>query len=95
MRQIDLNLDYEKLAMRGLDAAAVGNTLQAAFYGIIATEIRDLDDLSDEMLRAELIIEPRASSTGQLDSSAAMNKAKPAPRGGRKLTRKPAADARG
>lgn len=58
-------------------------------------EIRDLDDLSDEMLRAELVVEPRASSMGQLDSSAAMNKAKPAPRGGRKLMRKPAADARG
>ena len=56
MRQIDLNLDYEKLAMRGLDATAVGNTLQAAFYGIIATEIRDLDDTID----VRVLFEPAA-----------------------------------
>ncbi|MFT5441006.1 MAG: multidrug efflux pump subunit AcrB [Myxococcota bacterium] len=56
MRQIDLNLDYEKLAMRGLDTAAVGNTLQAAFYGLIATEIRDLDDTID----VRVLFEPAA-----------------------------------
>lgn len=42
--QIDLNLDYEKLALRGLDAQTVGQTLNAAFHGIEASEHRDLDD---------------------------------------------------
>jgi len=56
MRQIDLNLDYEKLALRGLDAAAVSQTLQAAFYGLIATEIRDLGDTID----VRVLFEPSA-----------------------------------
>jgi len=47
MREIDLNLDYERLALRGLDAEAVARTLQGAFYGLIATEIRDIDDSID------------------------------------------------
>jgi multidrug efflux pump subunit AcrB len=47
MREIDLNLDYERLALRGLDAQAVARTLQGAFYGLIATEIRDIDDSID------------------------------------------------
>ncbi|MGI9292823.1 MAG: efflux RND transporter permease subunit, partial [Pseudomonadales bacterium] len=42
--QIDLNLDFEKLALRGLDAHSVGLTLNAAFYGIEASEHRDLND---------------------------------------------------
>ncbi len=41
--QIDLNLRHEKLALRGLDAATVGNTLAAAFTGIKASEHRELD----------------------------------------------------
>jgi len=56
MRQIDLNLDYEKLALRGLDAAAVGNTLQAAFYGVVATDIRSLDNTID----VRVLFEPAA-----------------------------------
>ncbi|NRA00648.1 MAG: efflux RND transporter permease subunit [Myxococcales bacterium] len=56
MRQIDLNLDYEKLALRGLDASSVGRTLQGAFYGLIATEIRDLDDTID----VRVLFEPSA-----------------------------------
>jgi multidrug efflux pump subunit AcrB len=43
-RQIDLNPDYEKLALRGLDAEDVARTLKAAFFGIEASELRDLDD---------------------------------------------------
>jgi multidrug efflux pump subunit AcrB len=43
-RQIDLNPDYEKLALRGLDADDVARTLKAAFFGIEASELRDLDD---------------------------------------------------
>lgn len=42
--QVDLNLDYEKLALRGLDAEDVGLTLKAAFFGLEASELRDLDD---------------------------------------------------
>lgn len=45
--QIDLNIDYEKLALAGLDARDVANTLQAAFHGIEATEHRDLDDTTE------------------------------------------------
>ncbi len=45
--QIELNLDYEKLALRGLDAAEVGQTVKAAFYGLTASEHRDLDDITD------------------------------------------------
>ncbi|MGI9288659.1 MAG: efflux RND transporter permease subunit, partial [Pseudomonadales bacterium] len=45
--QINLNLDYEKLALRGLDAATVGLTLNAAFHGIEASEHRDLDDTTE------------------------------------------------
>jgi multidrug efflux pump subunit AcrB len=41
--QIDLNLDAERTAMRGLTAEDVGRTLQAAFYGIPASEHRELD----------------------------------------------------
>jgi multidrug efflux pump subunit AcrB len=43
-RQIDLNPDYEKLALRGLDAEDVARTLKAAFFGLEASELRDLDD---------------------------------------------------
>ncbi|MEE8581945.1 MAG: efflux RND transporter permease subunit [Myxococcota bacterium] len=42
--QIDLNLDYEKLAQRGLEAQDVGLTLKAAFFGLEASEHRDLED---------------------------------------------------
>ncbi len=45
--QLDLNLNYEKLALRGLDAQTVGTTLAAAFYGIDATEHRDLHDTTE------------------------------------------------
>ena len=45
--QINLNIDYEKLALAGLDARDVANTLQAAFHGIEATEHRDLDDTTE------------------------------------------------
>ena len=45
--QIDLNLDYEKLALAGLDARDVANTLQAAFHGIEATEHRDIEDTTE------------------------------------------------
>jgi len=56
MRQLDLELDHEKLALRGLDAATVGATLQAAYYGLLATEIRDVEDTTD----VRVLFEPSA-----------------------------------
>jgi multidrug efflux pump subunit AcrB len=42
--QIDLNLDYQKLALRGLQAEDVALTLKTAFFGLQASEHRDLDE---------------------------------------------------
>lgn len=42
--KIDLNLDYERLALHGLDPRTVGHALAAAFHGIEATEHRDVKD---------------------------------------------------
>jgi multidrug efflux pump subunit AcrB len=47
MRQIDLNPDPERLARRGLDARELGLTIKAAFYGLIASEIRDLEETTE------------------------------------------------
>jgi len=47
IRQIDLNPDVGALARRGLDAKDLGLTLKAAFYGIVASEIRDLDETTE------------------------------------------------
>ncbi len=60
--QVDLNLDYEKLALRGLSAQDVGLTLQAAFQGLVASEHRDLDETTD----FRVMLEP--SARGSLDS---------------------------
>lgn len=45
--QIDLNLDHEKLALRGLSAEDVASTLRAAFHGLKASEHRALDETTD------------------------------------------------
>jgi multidrug efflux pump subunit AcrB len=45
--QVDLNLNYEKLALLGLDARDVAQTLQAAFFGIEASEHRDMEDTTE------------------------------------------------
>ena len=45
--QLELNLNYENLARLGLDAQTVGTTLAAAFYGVEASEHRDLDDTTE------------------------------------------------
>jgi multidrug efflux pump subunit AcrB len=47
MRQIDLNPDPERLARQGLDARDLGLTLKAAYYGLIASEMRDLDETTE------------------------------------------------
>ena len=56
MRQIDLNVDPERLAMRGLDAEELGLTLKAAFFGLVASEIRDLDETTE----IRVLFEPAA-----------------------------------
>ena len=43
IQQIDLDLDHDKLAMRGLDARTVATSLSAAFHGLEVSEHRDLD----------------------------------------------------
>ncbi len=47
MRQIDLNPDPERLARKGLDVRDLGMTLKAAYYGLVASEIRDLDETTE------------------------------------------------
>ena len=73
--QLELNLNYEKLALRGLDPETVGQTLAAAFYGIEASEHRDLDNTTelrvqfDPAARGDLdaLLEvPVRSATGEL-----------------------------
>lgn len=56
IRQIDLDLDHDKLAMRGLDARTVSISLTAAFHGIEVSEHRDLD----ETTRFRVQLEPAA-----------------------------------
>ena len=47
MRQIDLNPDPEKLARNGLDQRDLGLTLKAAYYGLLASDIRNLDETTE------------------------------------------------
>jgi multidrug efflux pump subunit AcrB len=56
MRQIDLNPDPERLARSGLDARELGLTLKAAYYGLVASEIRDLDETTE----IRVLFEPAA-----------------------------------
>lgn len=73
--QLQLNLNYEKLARLGLSAQDVGATLAAAFYGIEASEHRDLDDTTElrvqfdpgARLDLEALLEtPVRAASGQL-----------------------------
>lgn len=54
--QIDLVLDYERLALRGLDPEDVAQTVQSAFHGQVASEHRDLEDTTD----FRVMLEPAA-----------------------------------
>ena len=45
--QVELGIDYEKLALVGLDARALADTLLAAFHGVEASEHRDLEDTTE------------------------------------------------
>lgn len=66
MRQIDLNPDPERLARNGLDAHDLGLTLKAAYYGLIASEIRDLEETTD--IRVALEPSSRRSIDALLDT---------------------------
>jgi len=66
MRQIDLNPDPERLARRGLDARELGLTLKAAYYGLIASEIRDLEETTE--IRVALEPSARASIDALLET---------------------------
>jgi multidrug efflux pump subunit AcrB len=54
--QVELGLDYERLALRGLAAEDVARTIQIAFHGLIASEHRELDDTTD----FRVMLEPSA-----------------------------------
>ncbi len=56
MRQIDLNPDPERLARKGLTAEDLGRTLKAAYYGLVASEIRDLEETTE----IRVVFEPAA-----------------------------------
>ncbi|MCP5067915.1 MAG: efflux RND transporter permease subunit, partial [bacterium] len=45
--QIELALDYDRLALRGLDPDSVAKTVQVAFHGAIASEHRELEGTTD------------------------------------------------
>ena len=77
MRQIDLNPDPARLARQGLDAHELGMTIKAAFYGIVASEIRDLDETTEIRVLYEpaarrsldaLLAAPIRNSRGELVS---------------------------
>lgn len=57
--QIDLNLDYDKLAILGLSPQDVANTLKGAFHGIPASEHRDLDETTE----FRVMLDPGARSS--------------------------------
>lgn len=57
--EIDLQLDYDKLALHGLSAQNVGLTLRAAFHGLPASEHRDLDETTD----FRVMLEPNARTS--------------------------------
>ena len=65
IRQVDLHLDPEKLALRGLDARGVGQSLKAAFHGIVASDHRALSETTD----FRVMLEPSSRRTldGLLD----------------------------
>ena len=60
--QIELALDYPRLALRGLDPQDVASTLQAAFHGVVASEHRELEETTE----FRVILEP--SSRSSLDA---------------------------
>lgn len=64
--QIDLNLNYEKLARLQLDATHVSQTLAAAFHGIEASEHRGMQDTTE--IRVQFDPAARIDLQGLLDT---------------------------
>ncbi len=64
--QIDLNLNYEKLARLQLDATQVSQTLAAAFHGIEASEHRGMQDTTE--IRVQFDPAARIDLQGLLDT---------------------------
>jgi multidrug efflux pump subunit AcrB len=56
LSRIELVLDHDKLALRGLDAATVARLLSAALFGLEVTEQRELDQTT----RFRVLLEPSA-----------------------------------
>jgi multidrug efflux pump subunit AcrB len=56
LSRIELVLDHDKLALRGLDAATVGRTLSVALFGLEVSEQRELDQTT----RFRVLLEPSA-----------------------------------
>ncbi|PRQ07903.1 efflux RND transporter permease subunit [Enhygromyxa salina] len=44
IRQVDLRLDYRRMALEQVDVETISRTVKAAFFGIPVTELRDLDE---------------------------------------------------
>lgn len=63
--KIDLVLDYERLALHGLDPKSVGQMVSAAFFGIEATEHRDVSDTTK--IRVQFDKSARADVNALLD----------------------------
>ncbi|NVB39702.1 efflux RND transporter permease subunit [Pseudenhygromyxa sp. WMMC2535] len=51
IRQIDLRLDYRRLALEQVSVDTVSRTVKAAFFGLPITELRDLDERVDIRVR--------------------------------------------
>jgi multidrug efflux pump subunit AcrB len=66
IRQIELALKFEQLAMLGLSAEDVSKTVAAAFYGLPVTEHRDLDETTD--IRVQFEPSARRSLNDLLDT---------------------------
>lgn len=64
--QIELDLNYQRLAQLGLDARDVAQTVQAAFFGIEASEHRSVADTTE--LRVQFDPSARTDLQGLLDS---------------------------
>jgi multidrug efflux pump subunit AcrB len=56
LARVELVLDHDKLALRGLDAATVGRTLSAALFGLEVSEQRELTQTT----RFRVLLEPSA-----------------------------------
>ena len=60
--KLHLDIDYERLAMLGLDARAVALAVQASFFGIVASEHRAVEETT------ELRVQFDRSARGDVDS---------------------------